>query len=367
MQKYTLFLLFFLTVLACKEDKPIEEEVEEETAIDAIYNPVDYALDIPAVLPDMDIPMDNELTVAGVNLGRHLFFDPILSLDSTISCASCHLPELGFSDPNALSFGVNNATGTRNAMSLVNVGFFTKGLFWDGRSQTLEGQALLPVEDHLEMNEAWPNVIEKLRKHPTYPALFREAFGIEYGDEINRKLAAKAIAQFERTLISGNSKYDQATRNEIFLEDDEVNGQQLFFFELAQQADHPGCSHCHGGPLLTDNRYVNNGLDSVANLNDFTDKGRGIVTGNFGDNGKFRVPSLRNIELTAPYMHDGRFETLEEVLEHYASGGHRAENLDANIQAFTLTDRQKQELIAFLKTFTDQSFIDNPDFQSPFE
>ncbi len=366
MQKYTLFLLFLLSVVACKDKPPIEEEIEEQP-IEANYNPTSYDLSIPDLLPEMDIPADNELTVAGVQLGRHLFFDPILSLDSTISCASCHLPELGFSDPNTVSFGVNNATGTRNAMSLVNVGFFTKGLFWDGRSQTLEEQALLPVEDHLEMNEAWPNVIEKLRRHPDYPAMFREAFGVEFRDEIDRSLATKALAQFERTLISGNSKYDQATRNEIFLEDEEVNGQQLFFFELSQQQDHPGCSHCHGGPLLTDNRFVNNGLDSVANLNDFMDKGRGIVTGNFGDNGKFRVPSLRNIALTAPYMHDGRFETLEEVLDHYASGGHMAENLDANIRPFTLTERQKQELIAFLETFTDESFVNNPNFKSPFD
>ncbi len=367
MQKYTLFLLFLFLIGACKKDEPMKDDVEAQTAIDAIYNPTPYELDIPRVLPDMDIPADNQLTVAGVELGRHLFFDPILSSDSTISCASCHLPELGFSDPNALSFGVNNAIGTRNAMSLVNVGFFTRGLFWDGRSATLEAQALLPVEDHLEMNESWPNVLEKLRHHPSYPRMFREAFGIEFTDDIDETLTTKAIAQFERTLISGNSRFDQAMRNEIFLEDEEVNGQQLYFFELSQQQDHPGCSHCHGGPLLTDNRFVNNGLDSVANLNGFADKGRGEVTGNFGDNGKFRVPSLRNIALTAPYMHDGRFQTLEEVLDHYASGGHAAENLDANIRPFTLTEKQKEELIAFLNTFTDEEFVNNPNFKSPFD
>ena len=368
MQKYMLFISLLTTLLACNGSETIDPTPVEDIRIpiEATYEPVDYALNIPQGLPEMEIPADNPLTVAGVELGRHLFFDPILSLDSTISCASCHLPELGFSDPNQFSLGVNGATGTRNAMSLVNVGFFTKGLFWDGSVQTLEEQALMPVEDHREMNEAWPNVINKLQKHERYPRMFREAFGIEYTDAITKDLAVKAIAQFERTLISGNSRYDQVLWGDgVFLEDDELNGRDLYFFELSQQNDHPGCSHCHNGPLLTDNRFVNNGLDSVANLSAFTDIGRGKVTGLF-DNGKFRVPSLRNIALTAPYMHDGRFETLEEVIDHYVTGGHYADNIDANMRSFTITEQEKKDLIAFLKTFTDEEFVNNPNFKSPF-
>lgn len=367
MQKYLLFIAFgtLLVIGACENEPAPVENIRLK--IEGNYNPTAYNLEIPDVLPDMNIPTDNPLTEQGIQLGRHLFFDPILSLDSTISCASCHLPELGFSDPKQFSLGVNDAIGTRNAMSLVNVGFYTRGLFWDGRVETLEEQALLPIEDHLEMNDAWPNVLEKLRRHEDYPSMFRAAFGVEFTDEITEDLAVKAIAQFERTLISGNSRYDKALRNEIFLEDIEVNGQQLYFFELSQQAEHPGCSHCHNGPLLTDNRYVNNGLDSVANLNSFKDKGRGEFTGRFGDNGKFRVPSLRNIALTAPYMHDGRFQTLEEVLDHYASGGHYAENIDANIRPFTLTEQEKKELIAFMNTFTDEEFVNNPNFKDPFD
>lgn len=353
-----------------KGAEPITPTTAADQPIDSIYNTTPYTLEIPNWLPKIVIPNDNTLTVSGVGLGRYLFYDPIFSKDSTIACASCHLQELGFSDPRKISLGVNQAKGTRNAMSLVNVGFYSNGLFWDGRSKTLEEQALLPIEDHTEMNESWDNVVKKLRRHPTYPKMFRAAFGIEYATEITKELAVKAMAQFERTLISGYSRFDrivfQNDLNAGFLTDAEERGRELFFFELSQQLDHPGCSHCHGGPLFTDNTFRNNGIDSVVTLNDFKDRGLGAVSKKMGDNGRFRVPSLRNIELTAPYMHDGRFNTLEEVIDHYSSGGHFADNLDANIRKFVLTERDKKDLIAFLKMLTDTTFVNNPVHKNPF-
>lgn len=359
--------------LSCGDDSDMNvmSVPTQEKPINAVHNTAVYDLNIPNWLPKMVIPSDNVPSIAGVALGKHLFYDPIFSKDSTLSCASCHLQELGFADPRRFSLGVNQTPGSRNAMSLVNVGFYTNGLFWDGRSKTLEAQALLPIEDHLEMNETWDNVIKKLRRHPQYQKMFREAFGITYPSEITKELSVKAIAQFERSLISGFSRFDRIVfQNDLdagFLTDEEERGRELFFFELSQQLDHPGCSHCHGGPLFTDNSFRNNGIDSVASLLDFKDAGLGGISKKLGDNGRFRVPTLRNIELTAPYMHDGRFQTLEEVLDHYSSGGHFADNLDANIRKFVLSERDKRDLIAFLKMLTDTAFVNNPAYKNPFD
>jgi len=364
----TFLILTLLTIFACSDDGEMKEIEQQTTRIAGEYAPEAYELDIPEWLPDMVIPANNPMTVEGVELGRHLFYDPILSVDSTISCASCHFPELSFTDAQKVSRGVGGALGDRNAMSLANVGFNTDGLFWDGRSQTLEEQALVPIKDHREMNDSWDNVERKLSRHEKYPEMFRAAFGIEFTDELDRDLVVKAIAQFERTLISGNSRFDRVVNQNIeFPTDSEFRGFQLFFFEeLPQAEEHPGCSHCHGGPMFTDQTFRNNGIENVSSMDDFPDKGLGKTTGKLFDNGKFKVPSLRNIALTAPYMHDGRFETLEEVLDHYSSGGNHAENLDPNIQPFTLTEQDKQDLINFLDMLTDTTFVNNPAFQNPF-
>ncbi len=363
-------LSLLLTGSACSSDNAdpaCTSCPEQNDIIEGIYDPQPYELAIPEWMPDPVVPADNPMTMEGVELGRRLFYDPILSSDSTQSCASCHHPDKAFTDGLPLSAGVLGIEGKRSAMALVNLAFNSNGFFWDGRVETLEEQALIPVEDHIELNESWDKVEEKLRRHPAYPALFREAFGVQRKAEINRDLAVKAIAQFERTLISANSKFDRVVwLNDGWLSDAELRGKQLFFFEELQTVDHPGCSHCHFDPLFTDNHYRNNGLDSVAALEDFQDPGRGAVSNNRYDLGKFRVPTLRNIELTAPYMHDGRFATLEEVIDHYGRGGHAVENEDTNILPFHLSEREKQDLIAFLKTLTDTSFVQNPAFQNPF-
>ncbi|MCB0568341.1 MAG: cytochrome C peroxidase [Phaeodactylibacter sp.] len=362
-------LVTVLLISACQDDDgPTGCNCTEDDIIEAVYNPQPYELVFPERFPQPIVPEDNPMTVAGIALGRNLFFDPILSSDSTMSCATCHNPQMSFTDGQPNSEGVLGMRGRRSTMALINLAFNANGFFWDGRAASLEAQALAPVEDHTELNESWDNVMEKLRRHPEYPTMFRQAFGIERKSEMSKELAVKAIAQFERTLISYNSRFDKvAWEQQGWPTDSEQRGRDLFFVEFATNTqDHPGCSHCHGGALFTENRFFNNGISDVNGLDEFPDKGLGDITGNIYDNGKFRAPSLRNIELTAPYMHDGRFNTLEEVLGHYASGGHGTINEDPNIQPFTLTEQNKEDLIAFLKMLTDTSFVHKPEFQNPF-
>lgn len=332
-------------------------------------NPTPYDLMTPSYFPGPLNNPANPLTEEGIQLGRKLFYDPILSRDSSISCSSCHLQELAFTDGSATSFGVRGIAGKRNAMGIMNLTFNPRPLQWGGEHASLEEQAIHPVQEVLEMDEDWDRVEEKLRRHPTYPQEFRAAFGISLTSEITRELATKAIAQFERILITADSKFDRVVyRNEEFFTELEEEGRELFDLEFLTPGEtHPGCTHCHNAALFTDNQFHNNGLDSVASLEDFLDLGRGGVNGNIFDNGKFRTTTLRNIALTAPYMHDGRFATLEEVIEHYARGGHPAENKNPNIVGFELTQQKKDALVAFLNTLTDETFITDERFSNPFE
>ncbi|MFM9946752.1 MAG: cytochrome-c peroxidase [Saprospiraceae bacterium] len=313
----------------------------------------------------MLLPADNPLTEEGIALGRQLFYDPLLSMNGSVSCATCHLPQNAFSDGLAFSVGVNGQKGPRSSMPLANVGYYYKGLFWDGRSKSLEDQALVPVREPHEMNSDWSLVELKLRNHPKYPELFQKAFSIRDRKEITRFLVAKAIAQFERTLISANAKYDQVLEGKATYTESEERGRKIFF-DASDELPKSECGHCHIDPLFTNLDFLNNGIQQVNSLEDFPDKGRGKVTKIIYDNGKFRVPTLRNIELTAPYMHDGRFNSLEEVLDHYISGGHLADNLNPNVRELNFSERDKSDLIAFLKTLTDTSFINNPAFANPF-
>lgn len=356
---------------ACEKNnpKPMDgcTDCPDKDLITAEYAPEDYQFELPEWMPQPIVPADNPTTVQGVALGRMLFYDPILSVDSSLACAGCHDPKLAFTDAQAVSKGVLGIEGKRSAMSLVNLAYNNRGFFWDGRVNTLEEQALIPVEDHIEMADDWENVLAKFRRHPAYPGLFREAFGIERKSEITEVLATRAIAQFERTLISAYSRYDKVIwERQGFPTDSEQRGIALFFIEDNQNIGHPGCSHCHFNPLFTDNTFKNNGLDTVSELQDFKDLGRGSINNNVYDNGKFRVPTLRNIVLTAPYMHDGRFATLEEVLDSYSRGGHGVINEDPNIRAFELSEQDKQDLIAFLNMLTDTTFLNNPKIDNPF-
>ena len=319
--------------------------------------PTPLSLNIPATfgrfLPAPTIPADNPTTVEGVELGKKLFFDKTLSADFTQACASCHLPSQSFDDTNRYSVGIDGIAGTRNAMPIFNHAWNSnKKFFWDGRALGLEEQALEPVTNPIEMHDTWSNVVAKLQADASYPSMFRAAFGTSTVDSL---LAAKAIAQYERTLISGNSRFDQYTLRQIALTPSELSGYNLFMSESG--AD---CFHCHGditNPLWTDNLFHNNGLDAS-----FTDNGLGDVTGNPADNGKFKTPSLRNLAFTAPYMHDGRFQTLDEVIDHYSSGLKASSTVSPllkNVSAggVQLTPQEKADLKAFLLTLTDSSFV----------
>ncbi|MEN0002597.1 MAG: cytochrome c peroxidase [Bacteroidota bacterium] len=352
-----------------KTDVPCSNCPDTEL-IDGPYNPQQYTFNLPSWLVQKPLlPENDTMTIAGVELGRYLFYDPILSADNTLSCASCHQQDKAFTDGSAVSVGIRGIPGTRSAMPIFNLAFNPREFFWDGRVHTLETQALLPITDPLEMDDTWENVMERLRNDEDYPQLFRAAFGIKSKQEMTKELAVNAIAQFERSIVSFESRYDRILQfNEGWPTDEELRGQTLFFIEPFMQTDnHPGCSHCHNGPNFTNHTYSNNGLDKVDDLNDFVDRGRGAVTNNLFDNGKFKVPSLRNVALTPPYMHDGRFATLEEVIDNYALGGHGVINEDPNLVPFTLTEDDKRSLVAFLEMLTDTSFVNNPAYKNPFE
>lgn len=355
-------ILLLILLSQCTKDRPDPGDLSSIT-----YQPHAYQVTAPVTFPQMEIPADNPMTEEGIDLGRRLFFDPILSADSTMACASCHLPQSSFTDNLPVSPGIDGINGRRSAMSLLNVGFYNRGLFWDGRSASLEEQALLPVEDQVELHHSWTRVVEDLKRHPDYPEKFREAFGIKNTSEITKELAAKAIAQFERTLISsGNSKFDRVQRQEAFFTDEELNG-YIMFFDRGSGFPDAECAHCHNAPLFTTNEYINNGIEDIQDLTDFPDMGRGAITAKTIDNGRFRVPTLRNLAFTAPYMHDGRFKTLDEVLDHYLSGGHNQLNKDALIYPLKLSEEQKSDLKAFILTLTDPDFLTNPAYQNPFD
>jgi cytochrome c peroxidase len=300
-----------------------------------------------------------------------LFFDKRLSATNEVSCASCHQPAKAFTDGKAVSVGINGRTTSRSAMSLVNL-LWVDRLFWDGRAKTLEEQALLPIQDVREMGLTLEELVQKLKAIPEYIPKFKEAFDT---DDISADLVAKALAQFQRTLISSGSRYDKIARGEVQATAREQRAIDLFFTHPEPNAPIPlrggNCGDCHGGNLTTLNTFHNNGLEVIPK-----DLGLAIVTGQTSDNGKMRAPSLRNIAFTAPYMHDGRFKTLEEVLDHYNEHIKAAANLDPLITAasnevngktLALTAQEKADIVFFLKMLTDSSFIQNPAFQNPFE
>ena len=330
---------------------------------ESVYTPVQTSLKIPELFQQKliapVIPTNNPLTEEGIALGKKLFFDPILSKDNTQSCASCHNPKRAFTDDTQFSEGVDGKFGTRNSMPLFNLAWnFDERFMWDGKELSIERQVFSPVRNPIEMHSNWKNVAEKLQEHAEYPTLFQQAFG---ASKIDSTLVTKAIAQFERTLISGNSKFDQYLLGNIELTPEEQNGFNVFMEETRGD-----CFHCHGSdnnPLWTDNKFHNNGLDET-----FTDLGLGAVTGDPNDNGKFKSPSLRNLKFTAPYMHDGRFTTLEEVINHYSEGLKLSSTIDplmkkANQGGVQLSNKDKADLKAFLLSLSDTNFVNNPDFQ----
>lgn len=329
------------------------------------YTATPLALNIPPlfeekILPPV-IPADNPQTVEGVALGKKLFFDTKLSADNTLSCAGCHNPANAFTDPRQFSVGIDGIAGTRNSMPLFNLAWnYNENFFWDGRANSIENQALMPVVDPIEMHNTWSNVAQTLQSDAEYPEMFEAAFGTQIIDSV---LVSKAIAQFERTLISADSKFDRYLAGTEELTESELNGLNIFLDE-----NRGDCFHCHGNPnnpLWTDNIFHNNGLDANP-----ADRGRGLVTGDPREFGQFKSPSLRNLAFTAPYMHDGRFQTLEEVINHYSEGLVYSETIDPLMKKVDeggvgLTEQEKADLKAFLLSLSDPGFINNPDFQPP--
>ncbi len=321
-----------------------------------------YTIDLPMNFPQFEIPEDNPMTAEGVKLGKKLFYEKQLSGDNSQSCGSCHQPAFAFSDTGAVSTGIDGISGNRSSMPIVNA-LWGNNFFWDGRAKSLEDQALGPVVNPIEMHETWPNAVEKIQNDAQYPPLFIKAFGTETVDSI---LIAKAIAQFERTLISGNSKFDKYLRGEVNLTAAEFAGLDMFNIEGPIDGNPNGadCFHCHGFPLGTDNLFHNNGIDKEE---DWTDLGLYEITQNPMDKAKFKTPTLRNIAFSAPYMHDGRFKTLEEVIDFYNTGGHTSSTLDPLMKnpetGLLLTEDAKANLLAFLHTLSDTTFITNPAFQ----
>ncbi|MDH5367924.1 MAG: cytochrome-c peroxidase [Cyclobacteriaceae bacterium] len=357
MKGYSFTLLLLLMVMGCDNTDP-----------DPVIRPTPYEIEYPFTinkyLPPMIIPEDNPMTVEGVALGRKLFYEKKLSGDGTMSCASCHMPDVSFADSSKFSVGIDGIEGKRNSPNIVNAGWMND-LFWDGRAESIETQALAPVTNPIEMHSTWIDVSQKLMLDEEYVSLFNAAFGTIIIDSM---LVVKAIAQFERTLISGNAPFDKFLANEPMNWSTEdfaaaYNGFMIFMDETKGD-----CFHCHGdetNPLWTDNLFHNNGLDAV-----FTDLGQGEITHNPSDNGKFKTPTLRNLLFTAPYMHDGRFNTLEEVVEHYSTGLKNSPTIDPLMKkvdqgGINLSAVEKANLVMFLKSLTDSSFVVNPNFQNP--
>ena len=310
-----------------------------------------YRFKMSSTFPMPDLPADNPLIEERVALGEKLFSDTALSRNGAISCASCHHSGQAFTDPQKLSVGVEGRTGTRNSMPLFNLAW-KSAFFWDGRASSLREQALMPVQDHAEMDESLSNVVAKLSTNNNYVTAFKTAFG---STEITSERIGLAIESFVLTLTSFDSKFDRVMKGEARFSDAEQRGFELFTTEFDPRRELFGadCFHCHGGALFQSQTFANNGLDSK-----FKDAGRSKVTGKASDLGKFATPSLRNVAVTAPYMHDGRFATLEEVIEHYSSGVKRSATLDPNLakhpdEGVHLSDADKHALVVFLKTLTD--------------
>ncbi|MBL0128220.1 MAG: cytochrome-c peroxidase [Flavobacteriales bacterium] len=346
-----LLAIAVLTFAACRKDKDPDEDTGQTP----------LALSIPSFITDSGhvahVGVGNPLTVEGVALGRTLFYEKALSDNYSMSCGSCHVQANGFTDPREFSIGTDGSVGGRNAMQVINMAF-DEHFFWDGRRHSLEGQAHDPVTNMIEMRNTWPVVVQRLQAHDTYPGLFKKAFGTT---TIDSDLVVMAIAQFERTLLSFNSPFD---RYFYLGQANAMNDQEIRGMDVFMRDGH--CVDCHKNPFFNDHGLRNNGLDMIS-----ADPGFGGISGNAADVGKFKVPTLRNIAHTGPYMHDSRFATLEQVVNFYAHNV-QVDNprIDAHMDPWrfglvNLTPEQEADLVAFLNALTDEGFLTNPTFSDP--
>ena len=339
------------------------------SSFDKVYEPEPYQLEYPLYFGSRyTIPKDNPTTKEGVTLGRMLFYETSLSSGEKISCASCHQQKYAFTDGKDFSQGVDGVKQSRNTMALVNLLWVTN-LFWDGRVRGLEEQVKSPLTNVHEMGQPIEVSIKKLKSKRIYYSFFKAAFG---DNNITKERIEKALAQFERSLISANSKYDLYLNGKYKPTSSELNGIDLFYKNPNPKSNIRGasCFHCHSGEKTYQELFMNNGLDEI-----YKDLGRASVTGQSYDNGRFRVVTLRNIALTAPYMHDARFKTLEEVIDHYSDHVANSKELSPFLQnnsnttggtQLDLTKQEKRDLIAFLHMLTDSTFIKDQRFSNPF-
>lgn len=357
--RYISYFLVTVFLVSCSKDTFNTDFVE--------WDKTPYVFPKLPNFPPPKLSAENPLTLSKVALGKRLFYEKKLSLDNTISCSSCHQPEHGFSDPRKLSLGVDDSEGKRQSMATFNLAFAgEEGFFWDGRARTLKEQVLMPIQDHLEMKETLEGVIKKLSEDESYKNDFIRAFG---DHKISSERIALALESFLLTIVSANSKYDKYLEGTATLSESEERGRVLFFkeynphFPTESGAD---CAHCHSGPNFEGRRHSNNGL--TQGNNGVGDLGLESFTKNAGDRRKFKITSLRNISLTAPYMHDGRFETLKEAIEHYNTGIKGSPTLDPALRqvhqngGLKLSDQNIEDLVNFLKTLTDESLAKNPEY-----
>ncbi|MEN8957359.1 MAG: cytochrome c peroxidase [Flavobacteriales bacterium] len=338
MKVFIYIALFSLSLLSCKKEEVIPAMNLDEP----------YELDIPAGFPSPVIPEDNLLTKYRVVLGKKLFFEKALSKNYTLSCASCHHPSRAFSDTVSLSIGTEGRTGIRNSPSLANLAY-KNSFFMDGGIPTLELQVNAPLEDHNEMNINILAVTERLEKKEEYITMSKKA----YGREIGPFVITRALAAFERTLISGNSDFDKFQAGNIAaLSLSQKRGKDLFF------SNRTNCSSCHSGFNFTDNSFQSIGL-----YPNYADSGRMRITLNEADRNKFVVPSLRNVAVTKPYMHDGSLANLEEVIDFFNSGGHLSANKSNLVRPLNLSIQEKRDLINFLNSLTDNEFLNNKEYK----
>ena len=310
---------------------------------------VSFNLNLPSHFPELISPENNKLTTARIDLGKRLFYEKALSLDSTISCASCHLPEAAFSDHNPISLGINGKLGNRNVPTLANIGYHPY-FFAEGGSPSLEMQMIGPICSDSEMGFNTKLLVERLAGDKYYDSLAKVA----YARNMDLFVLTRAVGAFERSLISGNAPYDR------FLQ-----GDKTAISESAQRGFENfmgkwGCASCHSGHLLSNFLFENIGL-----YEEYEDRGRVLVSLDSTDEGKFKVPTLRNIALTYPYMHDGSIKTLEEVIEFYAQGGKKHPNKHMFVRKRKMSEQDKADLLAFMHSLTDSSFITNPAYLNP--
>jgi cytochrome c peroxidase len=337
------FSLFMVLILSSCSDEVIEPIEKDEV----------YSIESPSGFPKMTFDITgNPVTINGVALGKKLFYEGKLSRNNTISCGFCHIQEYAFTHHgHNVSHGIDDRLGIRNAPAIQNMAFL-KNYTWDGVSHNLDERSLVPITTDFEMDSSLPEAVGKLSADAKYRHMFKAAFGDE---NITGERILKAISQFMVTMVSADSKYDQYKKGQAAFTEEEIQGMNLF-----QQK----CASCHSGELFTDESFRNTGMYYNAQ---FDDRGRYRVTLDWNDNMKFRVPSLRNVEYTAPYMHDGRFYTLDAVMNFYSDQVEDNPNLDPQLKqnghlGIPMNTQEKQVIIAFLKTLSDKKFISDPKF-----